>query len=175
MEYNLILDGETAPVEVETEGEGKISVTIDGVKSDVAYSVIGEHRIRLVIEGKAVDVFVTGDSSGKSILIGGESFLVADKDAAGQPSFRKVAVGSLPDVVTAPIPSVVVSVAVSEGDRVDKGQAVMVVSAMKMETTLRAPYSGTVIRVNAGEGDKVMPGHVLVDIERDEDGEGEHV
>ncbi|MRR35573.1 hypothetical protein EG829_13030, partial [bacterium] len=53
-----------------------------------------------------------------------------------------------------------------EGDTVTKGQGVVVVSAMKMETTLQAPFAGMVTRVNTAEGDKVMPGMILVDIER---------
>jgi biotin carboxyl carrier protein len=56
---------------------------------------------------------------------------------------------------------------VSAGDAVVKGQAVVIVSAMKMETTLVAPFDGTVSKVNVAEGDKVMPGDVLVDIEKD--------
>ena len=52
-----------------------------------------------------------------------------------------------------------------EGDRVEKGQGVVVVAAMKMETTLNAPHSGVVSKVNVAENDKVMPGDILVDID----------
>jgi biotin carboxyl carrier protein len=55
---------------------------------------------------------------------------------------------------------------VSEGDEVEKGQSVVVVSAMKMETTLSAPFKGKVTRINVKEGQKVMPGEMLVDIEK---------
>ena len=40
----------------------------------------------------------------------------------------------------------------------------VVVSAMKMETTLKAPYNGTVMQINTAEGEKVMPGEILADI-----------
>jgi len=62
-----------------------------------------------------------------------------------------------------------VRIMASPGDRVEKGQAVAVVSAMKMETTLQAPFTGTVTRVNTAEGEKVMPGQILMDIEREEE------
>jgi len=58
---------------------------------------------------------------------------------------------------------------VSEGDDVEKGQGVVVVSAMKMETTLQAPFKGKVVQINVAEGDKVMPGQILVDIEREKE------
>ncbi|HPS94887.1 MAG TPA: biotin/lipoyl-binding protein, partial [Deltaproteobacteria bacterium] len=84
---------------------------------------------------------------------------------------RRRGLKELPQEVTPPMPSVVVRIMVGEGDPVEKGQGVVVVSAMKMETTLQAPFKGKVLKVNAAEGDKVMPGQILVDIER-EDEEG---
>jgi len=65
---------------------------------------------------------------------------------------------------------VVISVPVEVGDRVKKGQGVVVLSAMKMETTLTAPFDGTVTQVNAAEGESVSPGQILVDIQRDATG-----
>jgi 3-methylcrotonyl-CoA carboxylase alpha subunit len=67
------------------------------------------------------------------------------------------------------MPAVVIAVCVNEGDRIEKGQKVVVVSAMKMETTLVAPYNGMVTRVNVRENDKVMPGDILVDIDEIKD------
>ncbi len=59
-------------------------------------------------------------------------------------------------------PAVVVRVLVAPGDRVVWGQAVVVVSAMKMETTLCAPRDGVVQEVHATVGARVRPGDVLV-------------
>jgi biotin carboxyl carrier protein len=60
---------------------------------------------------------------------------------------------------------VVVKVLVAVGDAVTRGQPLVVVSAMKMETTLVAPKDGTVSEIKAKEGDKVNPSDVLVHIE----------
>ena len=65
------------------------------------------------------------------------------------------------------MPATVISVIVNKDDNVQKGDGVVVISAMKMETTLTAPYSGRVTSVNTSEGDKVMPGDILVDIEKE--------
>lgn len=70
-------------------------------------------------------------------------------------------------VVTPPTPAVVVRVLVGEGERVVRGQAVVVVSAMKMETTLAAPRDGVVREVRVVAGARVRPGDVLVLIEED--------
>lgn len=71
----------------------------------------------------------------------------------------------LPGVVTPPMPATVVRILVSVGDEVEQGQALVVVSAMKMETTLTAPHKGSVRAIRAEVGATVRPGEVVVDVE----------
>ena len=59
----------------------------------------------------------------------------------------------------------VVSLAVSEGDRVTTGAPVVVIEAMKMEHVIAAEVSGTVRAVHAVVGATVFPGDALVDVE----------
>src|SRR5262249_46216130 len=66
--------------------------------------------------------------------------------------------------VIAPMPGKVVRVLVAPGDAVPAGQAVVVVEAMKMETTLAAEVDGTVAAVHAETGAMVDAGAVLVEI-----------
>ena len=73
-----------------------------------------------------------------------------------------------PGDVTPPMPSVVVRILVEEGDRVKKGQGLVVVTAMKMETTLKAPYNGRVKAIKTTVDAKVAPGDILVEIEEEE-------
>ncbi len=82
---------------------------------------------------------------------------------------RRRAGRQLPREVTPPMPAVVVRVLVAVGDEVVQGQALVVVSAMKMETTLVAPLAGRVSSVNVAQGDKVSPGQILIDIEAGEE------
>jgi biotin carboxyl carrier protein len=60
------------------------------------------------------------------------------------------------------IPGRVVSVDVAEGDRVEAGQRVLVIEAMKMQNELRAPRDGTVGRVAVGSGQTVEQGDLLL-------------
>ena len=69
--------------------------------------------------------------------------------------------------MTPPMPSVVVRILVSEGAVVKRGQGLVVVTAMKMETTLVAPYDGKVKKINAAINRKVAPGDILVEIEEE--------
>jgi biotin carboxyl carrier protein len=67
-----------------------------------------------------------------------------------------------PHEVRAPIPGRVVSVAVTEGDEVKAGQALLVLEAMKMENQLCAEGAGKVERVLVAPGATVEGGQVLV-------------
>lgn len=65
----------------------------------------------------------------------------------------------------AQIPGRVVSVAVAAGERVDVGQRLLSIEAMKMENEVRAPRAGTIARIGVAAGETVERGSELVVIE----------
>lgn len=67
--------------------------------------------------------------------------------------------------LTAPMPATVIGVHVAPGDRVSRGQTLVVLEAMKMELPLRASGDGVVRAVHCREGQLVQPGASLVDVE----------
>ena len=70
--------------------------------------------------------------------------------------------------LTAPMPGLVVRVAVDEGAVVAAGDAIMIVEAMKMENELRAPAPAKVKRLLAAPGDAVSRGQLLAEFEEPE-------
>jgi biotin carboxyl carrier protein len=69
--------------------------------------------------------------------------------------------------VAAPMPGTLLSVAVEVGHRVEEGQSLGVMEAMKMELALKAPAAGTVTAVGAATGDSVALGAMLFVVEAD--------
>ena len=63
------------------------------------------------------------------------------------------------------MPGKIIQVLVSEGDSVIKGQALVVMEAMKMEQTMTAPADGVVASVRVAEGDQVDAGAALIVID----------
>jgi len=64
--------------------------------------------------------------------------------------------------LTAPMPGKVAQVLIAAGGAVKRGQALMVLEAMKMEHTIAAPADGTVERVHFAPGDLVEEGAELI-------------
>ena len=70
------------------------------------------------------------------------------------------------NLLLCPMPGVVVSVLVEEGQEVQDGQALAVVEAMKMENTLRAESKCTVKKINAAAGDNLAVDEVIMEFEK---------
>ena len=68
-----------------------------------------------------------------------------------------------PQPIKAPMPGMVVKVEVDVGDRVELGQGIVVVEAMKMENELQAQAIGVVRRVHVEPGQAVEKDQVLVE------------
>ena len=64
-----------------------------------------------------------------------------------------------------PMPGLLVALHVGEGDKVEAGQPLATVEAMKMENILRAEKSGTVKSVNAAQGDSLAVDAVILEME----------
>jgi len=169
MNYTLRIAGQNIPLEADLSDDGAIKATINGREVMGSYRIISANQIHLEVDGTGINAYLADNHEGKLVNVDGITYLVQDADALAQAGPKRSSLKELPQVVTPPMPSVVVRIMINEGDGVIKGQGVVVVSAMKMETTLQAPFAGKVLKINVAEGEKVMPGQVLVDIEREEE------
>jgi biotin carboxyl carrier protein len=66
--------------------------------------------------------------------------------------------------VIAPLPGLIFKILVKEGDKVNEGQPVAIMEAMKMENEIEAPVSGTVTEILVSEGDNVLENAVFMKI-----------
>jgi acetyl/propionyl-CoA carboxylase alpha subunit len=73
--------------------------------------------------------------------------------------------GTTGAAIAAPMPGQVLRVLVEVGDKVEQGQSLLVVEAMKMQLEISAPHAGIVRSLAVGPGDKVAPGVPLADVE----------
>ena len=173
MDYEFETGDRAIGVTFHPEGPGRASARIGDASFEIRYDRVSANRIRMAVNGSRVNAWVEKEPGGKIIILDGERYRIRDRHQQDRPRVRSAGPGQEPSAVTPPMPAIVVLVPVAEGDWVEKGQIVVVISAMKMETSLKAPYSGRITRVKVAEGDKVMPGDILVDIEANALAKGE--
>jgi biotin carboxyl carrier protein len=171
LEYNLTVNKKEKLIRLQTNEADSFLAEIDNKKLHVTYKRIDDHTLRIEIDDdkmrKGVNAFLIDTDNGKIISINGITYTVCDKDDLSLGKTGKKISAGIPDKITPPMPATVISVMVNTEDNVQKGDGIVVISAMKMETTLTAPFNGRVISINTSEGEKVMPGDILVDIEKE--------
>ncbi|WP_420963595.1 acetyl/propionyl/methylcrotonyl-CoA carboxylase subunit alpha [Brucella sp. IR073] len=73
--------------------------------------------------------------------------------------------GTADGAILAPMPGIVISVPVVQGDKVKRGQPLAVIEAMKMEQVLSAPFDGVVAEITVSEGMQIAEGSLLIRVE----------
>lgn len=69
------------------------------------------------------------------------------------------------ELVIAPIPGTVMDIKVNSGEKVKKGDVILILEAMKMENEIVAPVDGVVVQIIAAKGSSVSTGDVLAVIQ----------
>jgi pyruvate carboxylase len=87
---------------------------------------------------------------------------VVDRSVPSKVKARLKADPAIPAQVGAPIPGLITSLAVSVGSKVAKGEKLLTLEAMKMQTTIYAQCDGTVQEIHAKVGDSVESKDLLV-------------
>jgi biotin carboxyl carrier protein len=70
--------------------------------------------------------------------------------------------GGAAKIIRCPMPGVVTAVGVKDGDRVKKGDGLIIVEAMKMENEIKAPCSGIIKQINVTQGSMVKLNDELI-------------
>jgi len=93
------------------------------------------------------------------------TIFVEDKAKTSTMSFHPKALKGVKGSVGAPMPGQVVDIRIKEGDRVEQGDPLVILSAMKMEMTVAAPCAGLVKKLLINSGQKLSAGDLVVEIE----------
>ena len=155
-------------LEVELDGEEAV---VDGGRVRVHLADVEGTPVRLVTIGATQHRVVArrGDARGRYALsLDGWRFQVEaldERTRAIRDLSAQHAAAAGPTPVIAPMPGLIVRVAVRVGDRVTAGQGLVVMEAMKMENELRAPAEAVVRAVHVTPGAAVEKGTTLVEFE----------
>ena len=154
-------------VNVKEAGTSIYDVSVDGREYKVDAHKMEPTIYSLLVNGLSFEVDVGVNGSVYSVFVQGESYEI---DLADEKR-RRVTLGDLQgsavgrQVIAAPMPGKVVKILVKQGDKVKRGQGVIVVEAMKMENELKSPKDGTVGQIHVMEGQTVEASTRLLIVE----------
>lgn len=130
-----------------------------------------QKHFNLLKDNRSVNaVLIEADQSAKNqiIEIEGENFAIGIKDELDQMldkmGFNSVA-GKQIKEIKAPMPGLVLEVAVTEGQQVGEGEKLLILVAMKMENSITINADATIKRITVKAGEAVEKGQVLVELE----------
>ena len=154
--YQYTVKGVDYKVEIQ-DIEGNIAnVTVNGIPFEVEMKQpvkAGKQKVKLSEEQRAEESEerrVKSEESNSSSA-SAASTSSAPTAAAGKP-------------VVAPLPGTINEIKVKVGDKVNAGDTVVILEAMKMQNNIEAETSGTITSINVNKGDAVMEGDTLVTI-----------
>ncbi len=124
----------------------------------------GDGRLRAILDGHRLEVGVARRGRELTLFLDGETWSLRREDLRADALAGEAAAGGL----VAPMPGAVIAVHVAVGDRVARGDPLVVVEAMKMEHSIAAPGGGVVKEVRYGVGDQVEEGDELIVLEGDD-------
>jgi biotin carboxyl carrier protein len=168
LHYRVLIDGEEFELEVDRSGAGT-TVVHDGRAKRVDVLRIADSSVySLILGGTSHEVSVHRRNGEFEVVLGGETYAARVFD---ERAMKIAAAGGEADgaqageIIRAPMPGVVIGIAVAVGEEISPGQGVVTLEAMKMENELKSASGGTVkeIRVEIGRG--VSQGEPLVVIE----------
>jgi 3-methylcrotonyl-CoA carboxylase alpha subunit len=140
--FHLEIDGKKVEVDGTLGEDGRLSALVGGMK----------HGVFFFASGHAFDLFVDG-----------HRYHIALPDPLSAETAEAAAGG-----LTAPMPGTIRALLAEDGATVEKGQALVILEAMKMEHTIRAPSAGVVKSLHYPVGAMVEAGAVLVEFEPEE-------
>ena len=166
--YVLRFDNEPHGAVVARAGAETSVQVDDGELRPVNYHpVLGGKAISIRVGGRLHLVHLTGkDGNGKlQATINGRPVTLSVMDELKAQALESLGDAAGSGTIAADIPGLVVEIRVSEGQKVNLGDPVIVVEAMKMQNELTAAVSGTVKTIPVAVGAAVNPGDTLVVIE----------
>ena len=177
LENELIGLSQTAGFEL-SEGDRQI----DDVLTYALFPQVGLKFLQHRNDPSVFEPVPTGKSSAQlnekgeevyTVKVEGKSYIVTvadggDISAIGEIGVHNAESGAVPDSpgepVTAPLAGNVVKVLVEPGQIVAEGESVIILEAMKMETSISAPNAGKIVAVKVQSGDSCAVGDTLVTV-----------
>lgn len=143
-------------------------VSVDGKVYEVDFeSVSGQPVYSLIVDGKSHEAYVAAGDNLWQVLLRGRLYPVLVEDER-EKRLRSAAGGGVAEAgefhLRAPMPGLVITILVDEGQQIETGQVLLILESMKMQNELKSPRDGTVGRVRVKAGETVEQKQTLLSV-----------
>jgi propionyl-CoA carboxylase alpha chain len=163
----VTLDGEDILADSARLDDRRLFVRLSGTEYQAEIRWDPAKPEMVLVERGAAHVFqISRDRGGYRLAQGGSSVLVSvrrPESAKLAALMKKKAAADMSKFLLCPMPGLMVSVNVGEGQQVKAGDTLAVVEAMKMENVLRSERDGTVRKINVHKGDSLAVDDVILE------------
>jgi biotin carboxyl carrier protein len=142
MKYKITVKDQTYEVEIENINARPVIAHVDGERFEIMPGDVNQAEAKKEADAKA------------------EKISFNPNPAPAKPISPNPAISG--NNITAPLPGTVVDVFVKVGDKVEAGQVVLIIEAMKMKNSIRSVFSGTISEVLVSAGQSVAHKQALV-------------
>jgi biotin carboxyl carrier protein len=164
MKYVTTIKGREYIIDIINEHQ----VSVDGVIHHVDFMPVGDQQVySLIVDGMSVDASVNLNDDAWQILFQGNLYNATVEDEREKRLLAAMGgrVAEHEDFhLKAPMPGMVISIPVSEGEAVHKGDVLAILESMKMQNELRSPRDGKVTRVRIKAGDRVEQKETILSV-----------
>jgi acetyl/propionyl-CoA carboxylase alpha subunit len=162
MNYQYQVNDEMISIRVEKAGAG-YAVTIGEQEFTVSATRWRDGELSFTLDGARHRAWVAADGPRRWVALDGQTVMLTVPDTTKRARRGKGTASH--DTLEAQMPGVVRRVLVSAGERVERGQALVVLEAMKMEIKVAAPHAGLIVRLAVREGETIQRGQLLVELQ----------
>ncbi len=163
------LDDRCFTVELVSKNENRFQIKVGNKLYNLDAVKVGQNIYSILLEGKSFNIEITEKNNPKQYIVKTEdkSFdcEIIDAETKYLLSRRGNALEDAENTIVSPMPGKIVKIPVKRGDRVEAGQTVIIVSAMKMESEYKAGKKGVIKQVHVNEGDTIEGNEPLITIE----------
>ncbi len=162
------IDERSASVELINSEENNFKISIDGKVYDANIIMVERGVYSILLDGKSYNVELFESGNQKEYLVNTlyHSYDLEVIDAESKYLKSRSSDDSHQEaIISSPMPGKVVKIPVKEGDRVNAGDTVIIVSAMKMESEYKVKIDRVVKEIKVKEGDTIAANQPLIIVE----------
>lgn len=168
MNLDIEINDQILNLELINKVDNKYFITVDGKNYEVDLEEVEPGVFSVIYKNKSYNIEITPNKTPKSYTVSSlyHSFDTAILDAeAKYKRNRKKDDLDDEDIISSPMPGKVVNILVQEGDQVEAGETVIIISAMKMESEYKVKTAKTIKKINVKEGDAIDGNQPLIILE----------